>query len=84
METMIALLPPALLTLLLVRLLFVPLQFVFRLSIHSGCGFACLWLLNTAAPLTGVTIPINGITVLTAGFGGLPGIGLLTLLEVWG
>ena len=82
METWITLLIPALLALVLVRLLLLPLRSMLKLAIHSGCGFACLWLLNTAAPFTGIQFPMNGVTVLIAGILGLPGIGLLALLAV--
>ena len=73
---------PVFMGILLLRLLFVPLKAVFRLGIHSGCGFACLWLLNSISCFTGIIFPINAVTVLTAAFGGLPGIGLMALLAV--
>ena len=82
MEKFVTLLVPALLAVILVRLLLLPVKFIFKLGIHSGCGFICLWLLNTAAPVTGIAFPINGVTVLTAGLLGLPGIGLLAILAV--
>ena len=82
MEEFVTLLIPALLALVLVRLLLIPMKFIFKLLIHSGCGFLCLWLLNTVSGFTGVYLPINAVTVLTAGFGGLPGIGLIALLEI--
>ena len=82
MEKSVMLLVPALLALILVRLLLMPLKLVFKLGIHSACGFLCLWILNTAAPVTGIAFPINGVTVLTAGILGLPGIGFLALLTV--
>ena len=76
------LLIPGLLALVLVRLLLLPLKLIAKIAIHSGCGFTCLWLLNTAAPFTGILFPINAVTVLTAGILGLPGIGLLAILAV--
>lgn len=82
MEKFVTLLVPALLAVILVRLLLLPLAWLFKICIHSGCGFLCLWLLNTIAPFTGIIFPINGVTVLTAGIGGLPGIGLLAILAV--
>ena len=82
METWITLLIPALLALVLVRLLLLPLRSMLKLAIHSGCGFLCLWLLNTVSPFTGITFPMNAATVLTAGILGLPGIGLLSILAV--
>ena len=82
METWLALLIPALLALVLVRLLLLPVKFVLKLAIHSGCGFLCLWLLNAVSGITGILFPINAVTVLTAGILGLPGIGILALLAV--
>ena len=82
MEEIVALIIPALLAVFLVRLLLLPMKFVFRVAIHSGCGFLCLWLLNTVSGFTGIAFPINAATVLIAGTLGLPGIGLLALLGV--
>ena len=82
MENFVTLLIPALLAVFLVRMLLMPLRMVFKLLLHSGCGFACLWLLNTVSGFTGVYLPVNAATVLIAGFLGLPGIGLLALLEI--
>ena len=82
MESFIALLIPALFAILLVRLLFLPLQGLFKLIIHAGLGFGCLWLLNTVSGFTGIYLPINTVTVLIAGFLGVPGIGIITLLEL--
>ena len=82
MEEIVALIIPALLAVFLVRLLLLPMKFVFRVAIHSGCGFLCLWLLNTASGFTGIAFPINAATVLIAGTLGLPGIGLLAVLGV--
>ena len=82
METFVTLLIPALLALILVRLLLMPTKIIFKLLIHSACGFLCLWMLNSVSAFTGVYLPINAVTVLTAGFLGLPGIGILALLAV--
>lgn len=82
MEKIVTLLIPALFAVLLVRLLLIPMKVLFRIGIHSGCGFLCLWLLNSISPFTGILFPINAVTVLVAGFLGVPGIGLMALLEV--
>ena len=82
MEKFVTLLIPALLGLNLVRLLLLPLKKIIKIMIHSGCGFLCLWLLNSVAPFTGVLLPVNAITVVIAGVLGLPGIGLIALLAV--
>jgi len=80
METWITLLIPVLLAVVLVRLLLLPIKSVLKLTIHSGCGFLCLWLLNTVSGITGIAFPMNAVTVLTAGILGLPGIGILAVL----
>ena len=82
MENFVTLLIPAILAVLLVRLLLIPMKFFFKLLIHSACGFLCLWMLNSIAGFTGIFFPINAVTVLTAGILGLPGIGLLAVLAV--
>ena len=82
MEKFVTLLIPALLTVSLVRMLLLPLKSVFKVAIHSGCGFLCLWLLNSISAFTGIFFPINAVTVLTAGFLGLPGIGVMAVLAV--
>lgn len=82
METILSYAIPALMTLLLIRALIVPVRMILRVGLHSLGGFACLWLLNTVSGFTGLTLPLNALTVLIAGFLGLPGIGLIALLEI--
>lgn len=82
MEEIIALLIPAVLGFLVLRLLVLPIRLIFKVLIHAAGGFACLWLLNLVSGVTGIFFPINLFTVLTAGILGLPGIGALALVEV--
>lgn len=82
MERYALLVIPALLSIVLVRLLLMPMRLIFKLGLHAGCGFLCLWLLNTLSGFTGILFPINAVTVLTAGFLGLPGIGIMAVLAV--
>ena len=82
MENIVTLLIITTLSVVLIRLLAMPLRLFAKLLIHSGCGFLCLWLLNMVSALTGVYLPVNAATVLIAGFLGLPGIGLIALLEL--
>lgn len=84
MEEIITLLIPATLAVILVRLLLLPIKLIFKIGIHSACGFVCLWLLNAISLFTGIYFPINAVTVLVAGFLGLPGIGVMALLAVLG
>ena len=53
MEKFVTLLIPALVALVLVRLLLMPMKLIFKVGVHSGCGFLCLWLLNSVAGFTG-------------------------------
>lgn len=80
MKTVVSLFIPAALAVGLFRLAAAPLQRIWKLFIHSACGFLCLWLLNTTGGLTGISIPINALTVVMAGALGLPGIAVLALL----
>ena len=82
MEEFVVLAIPGVLAVLLVRMLLAPMKLAARVAIHSGCGFLCLWLLNTVSGFTGIAFPMNAVTVLTAGILGLPGIGLLAVLAV--
>ena len=82
MENILALLIPALLAVLLIRLLVMPMKLAAKLLLHSAAGLLCLGLLNSVSGFTGIFFPLNAVTVLTAGFLGLPGITLMTLLEV--
>lgn len=80
METFVTLAIPALLSLFTLRMLFLPIRAIYRTGIHAFGGFACLWILNSVSGFTGFYLPLNAVTVLIAGFGGVPGIGLIALL----
>lgn len=82
MEEFATLLIPLLIAIVLFRLFLMPMRLIFKLGIHSAGGFLCLWLLNSISVFTGIAFPINAVTVLTAGFLGLPGIGLMAVLAV--
>ena len=81
MEKFLPLLICAFVGVLAVRMLLLPLALAWKLGIHAGCGFLCLWLLNLVSGITGIFFPVNAVTVVIAGFLGLPGVGLLALLE---
>jgi inhibitor of the pro-sigma K processing machinery len=82
MENFATLLIPVFFGVLLVRFLLRPVGWFLKLGVHSACGFICLWLLNTVSAFTGIAFPINAVTVLTAGFLGIPGIGLMAVLAI--
>ena len=68
----------ALMGFLLLKLLLKPLRWGLRLALNSGAGLLSLTLLSTVPTLA---VPFNSLTVLIAGTLGLPGLGLLILLE---
>ena len=82
METFVTLLIPAILAIVLIRLLLMPLKLGFKIALHCACGFVCLWLLNSVSGFTGIFFPINAVTVLVSGVLGLPGIAILAVLAV--
>ena len=81
MKSFSTLLVPALFIFLLLRVIALPIRWFWKLSINSACGFLCLWLLNSVTAFTGIYFPINWVTVIIAGFLGLPGIGALALVQ---
>lgn len=46
-------------------------------------GFASLAAVNLLSPLTGVSVPISVLTVLTAAAGGVPGVTLILALNAF-
>ena len=81
MEKFATLIIPALLVLVLLRIIAMPIRWFWKLSINSACGFLCLWLLNSVFAFTHLYFPVNAVTVVIAGFLGLPGIGALALMQ---
>lgn len=81
MENFAAIVVPMLLLALLLRLLVLPIRWFWKVFVNSACGFLCLWLLNSVSGFTGLYFPINNVTAIIAGFLGLPGIGLLAILQ---
>lgn len=81
MANFVSILVPLLLLAFLLRLLVMPIRWIWKLFLNSGCGFVCLWLLNTISGFTGLYFPVNYVTAVIAGFLGLPGIGLLAILQ---
>lgn len=82
MEKIAVFLIPLLLGVILFRILFAPIRLVVKLALHAAAGLLSLILLNFLAPLSGVLIPVNAVTVLVSGIFGLPGTALLILLEL--
>ncbi len=67
----------------LVRLMAAPIRLAWKLLVNGLAGLMCLWLVNLVSSVTGLMIPINPVTAVTAGFLGLPGILLLAIIQIW-
>lgn len=59
-----------------------PIRLLWKLAFNSVVGLVLLMLFNYAAGYFSVLIPINIITVLIAGFLGIPGVLLLLAFQV--
>ena len=81
MKSFSTLLIPALLVFGLLRVIAMPIRWFWKIFINSACGFLCLWVLNSVSSFTGLLFPVNPVTVVIAGFLGLPGIILLALVQ---
>ena len=79
MESILALLIPALLAILVIKLFLSQVKLIWKILLNSASGFICLWLLNLASGITGIVFEINFVTALLVGFLGIPGILLLVL-----
>ena len=64
-----------------VRLLRRPLKLALRVVLNSALGLLALWLLDSTAPVTGLTLGVNWFPALTVGVLGVPGLGLLLLVK---
>ena len=62
-------------------LLVLPIKIVVKLVINGIVGAVALFIINIFGGLIGLTVGINPITALIAGFLGIPGIILLLLLQ---
>ena len=83
MEKFVAVFIAAVLIFGLLRLIALPLQWGIKILLNSACGFLCQIILNSISGFTGLYFPINYVTVVIAGFLGLPGIGSLALMQLF-
>ncbi len=58
-----------------------PLGRLFRLVVRSAGGLAALVLLHPVGQLVGVTLGVNWVNALVLGVLGIPGFGLLLMLQ---
>ncbi|MDD3840238.1 MAG: pro-sigmaK processing inhibitor BofA family protein [Clostridia bacterium] len=62
-------------------LLFVPFKIVLKLIYNGIIGGIMLWLLNLVGGFFGLSVVINPLTALIAGFLGIPGVILIIILQ---
>ncbi|KUO49641.1 MAG: hypothetical protein APF76_00220 [Desulfitibacter sp. BRH_c19] len=59
-----------------------PVKIVFRLGYSLVFGMVLVWAFNYMGGIFGMYIPANIVTILTAGILGLPGLGLMLVLQL--
>ena len=55
-----------------------------RLLWNGLCGVVLLWLFNMLGGIFGVSVPVNFISALVAGFFGVPGVIFLLIYQLMG
>jgi len=80
-DTVVAYLFGLFLLYILMRLLYVPLKFVLTLVVNGVIGGLLLVVFNILGSLFGISIGINLVTAVIAGFLGIPGILLMIILK---
>lgn len=76
-NVVVAILFLMMIAIILIQLILKPIKLLWKLLFNSFIGLGLLILFNYAAGFLAFSLPINFITVLIAGFLGLPGIILL-------
>ena len=64
-----------------VRLFRGPVKLALRVLVNSALGFGAVWLLNLTTTVTGLSLGLNWFNALLIGILGLPGFGLLLLVQ---
>ena len=84
METLLNALPwivGGLILILLLAALRRPLEWLVRLAARTGVGLAALWALSGVGGLVGLHLGVNLVNALVLGVLGVPGFGLLLMLN---
>ena len=63
------------------RLFAAPLKLALKVLLNSALGFGAVWLLNLTTAVTGLSLGLNWFNALLIGILGLPGFGLLLLVQ---
>ena len=63
------------------RLFAAPLKLALKVVFNSALGFGALWLLNLTTTVTGLSLGLNIFNAAVIGILGVPGFGLLLMLN---
>ena len=63
------------------RLFAAPLKLALKVLLNSALGFGAVWLLNLTTAVTGLSLGLNWFNALLIGILGIPGFGLLLLVQ---
>ena len=63
------------------RLFAAPLKLALKVAFNSALGFGAVWLLNLTTSVTGLSLGLNWFNALLIAILGLPGFGLLLLVQ---
>ena len=63
------------------RLFAAPLKLALKVLLNSALGFGAVWLPNLTTSVTGLSLGLNWFNALLIGILGLPGFGLLLLVQ---
>ena len=63
------------------RLFAAPLKLALKVAFNSALGFGALWLLNLTTSVTGLSLGLNWFNAIVIGILGVPGFGLLLLVQ---
>lgn len=69
------------LVVVIIRLFASPLKIALRVALNSALGFGAVWLLNLTTAVTGLSLGLNLFNAITIGILGVPGFGLLLLMQ---
>ncbi len=64
-----------------VRLAAAPVKLALQVLINSALGLCSLWLLNMTTAVSGISLGLNLFNAVIIGVLGLPGLGMLVLLQ---
>lgn len=69
------------LTVAVVKLFSAPLKIALRVALNAALGFGAVWLINLTTAVTGLSLGLNLFNAVTIGILGIPGLGLLLLMQ---